>query len=293
MDCRSRVANLHAQLIEPVANAVRHVAVRDDQVDARQREGFGGGADVKFARIRHEDDTPGHANQVALGPCDVLGDIDDIEGLIDRVGADKSLVGDEAADRLVGIRTIVLTVLGNTRPPIMCTSSPGRYIRCWAMFIAVVATTTLLTGGICMATCSSVEPLSKTIDWLSMICRAAIWAMRRFASKLRRMRSSKAAAGESDGKAIAPPCVLISCFLASMISRSERIVTSETSKNLRQLAGACLADPLKFQHDLLSPCSASICDPGLLLFDRHCRLLKFEAGLLKTKARCLILRLRL
>ena len=67
------------------------------------------------------------------------------------------------------------------------------------MFMALVATTTFLTGGICMASWSRVEPLSKTTDWLSVIRRAAICAIRRLASKLRCMRSSKAAVGESAG----------------------------------------------------------------------------------------------
>ena len=119
------------------------------------------------------------------------------------------------------------------------------------MFIAVVATTTLLTGGICMATCSKVDPLSKTIDWLSTICRAAIWAIRRLASKLRCMRSSNAAAGESAGMAIAPPWVLISCFFASMISRSGTDRDLGHLEELGELSGASLTHPLEFEQNLV------------------------------------------
>ena len=92
----------------------------------------------------------------------------------------------------------------------------------------LVATTTLLTGGICMASCSRVEPPSNRMDWLSTIPAAAACAMRRLASKLRLIRSSNAAAAESGGNATAPPCVFISRFLAVKISRSDRIVTSDT-----------------------------------------------------------------
>ena len=98
------------------------------------------------------------------------------------------------------------------------------------MFIAFVATTTFSTSGICMASWSRVEPLSKTTDWLSVIRPAAARAIRRLASELRCMRCSKAAVGEPVGTETAPPWVLINWFLDPRSARSDRIVTSETPK---------------------------------------------------------------
>ena len=121
------------------------------------------------------------------------------------------------------------------------------------MFIAVVATTTLFDRGHLHGDLQQRRAAVEHHGLVVYDLAAAICAIRRLASKLRYMRSSKAAAGESTGKAIAPPCVLINCFFASRISRSDLMVTSETPKfSARWLVRAC-AGPLKFEHDLMSP----------------------------------------
>ena len=121
------------------------------------------------------------------------------------------------------------------------------------MFIAVVATTTLLTGGICIATCINVDPAVEhhglVVDDLARRhLRDTPLGVEVAIHPLCEGRRGQIG-GQGNCSAMRFDQLLF-CVQNFQVGPNGHLGDAEV---LRQLAGTRLAGPLKLQHDLMSP----------------------------------------